>query len=110
MATIKDVSKETGLSIGTVSRVFNNRGYISQETRDKVEAAVKKLNYQPNALARSLSKSSSKIIGIIMFHEILDMMSVIFSMPLLYFLVISYQYFQPWFLDIMEKKAEFPAF
>ena len=55
MATIKDVSKETGLSIGTVSRVFNNRGYISQETRDKVEAAVKKLNYQPNALARSLS-------------------------------------------------------
>lgn len=68
MATIKDVSKETGLSIGTVSRVFNNRGYISQETRDKVEAAVKKLNYQPNALARSLSKSSSKIIGIILPH------------------------------------------
>ena len=29
MATIKDVSKETGLSIGTVSRVFNNRGYIN---------------------------------------------------------------------------------
>ncbi len=68
MATIKDVSRETGLSIGTVSRVFNNRGYISQETRDKVEAAVKKLNYQPNALARSLSKSSSKIIGLIVPH------------------------------------------
>ncbi|MGN0907002.1 MAG: LacI family DNA-binding transcriptional regulator [Bullifex sp.] len=68
MATIKDVSRETGLSIGTVSRVFNNRGYISQETRDKVEAAVKKLNYQPNALARSLSKSSSKIIGLILPH------------------------------------------
>ena len=63
LATIKDVSKETGLSIGTVSRVFNNRGYISQETREKVEAAVKKLNYQPNALARSLSKSSSRIIA-----------------------------------------------
>ncbi|MDY3850050.1 MAG: LacI family DNA-binding transcriptional regulator [Bullifex sp.] len=68
MATIKDVSKETGLSIGTVSRVFNNRGYISQETREKVEAAVKKLNYQPNALARSLSKSSSRIIGLIVPH------------------------------------------
>ncbi|MDD7270495.1 MAG: LacI family DNA-binding transcriptional regulator [Spirochaetales bacterium] len=68
MATIKDVSKETGLSIGTVSRVFNNRGYISKETREKVEAAVKKLNYQPNALARSLSKSSSNIIGVILPH------------------------------------------
>ena len=68
MATIKDISKETGLSIGTVSRVFNNRGYISQETRDKVDAAVKKLNYQPNAVARSLSKSSSRIIGLIVPH------------------------------------------
>ena len=68
MATIKDVAKETGLSIGTVSRVFNNRGYISQETRDKVEAAVKKLNYHPNAMARSLSKSTSNIIGIILPH------------------------------------------
>ena len=68
MATIKDVSKETGLSIGTVSRVFNNRGYISKETREKVEAAVKKLNYQPNAIARSLSKSSSNIIGVILPH------------------------------------------
>ncbi|MDY5930808.1 MAG: LacI family DNA-binding transcriptional regulator [Candidatus Ornithospirochaeta sp.] len=68
MATIKDVSRETGLSIGTVSRVFNNRGYISQETRDKVEAAVRKLDYHPNALARSLSKSSSSIIGVILPH------------------------------------------
>ena len=68
MATIKDVAKETGLSIGTVSRVFNNRGYISQETKDRVEAAVKKLNYHPNAMARSLSKSTSNIIGIILPH------------------------------------------
>ncbi len=65
MATLKDVSKETGLSMGTVSRVLNNRGYISQETRDKVDAAMKKLNYQPNELARSLSLSTSTILGII---------------------------------------------
>ena len=65
MATLKDVSKETGLSIGTISRVLNNRGYISQETKDKVTDAMAKLNYQPNELARSLSKQSSSIIALI---------------------------------------------
>lgn len=65
MATIKDVAKETGLSVGTVSRVLNNRGYISGKTRDLVEQAMRKLNYQPNEIARSLSKSSSSIVGLI---------------------------------------------
>lgn len=35
MATLKDVAKETGLTVSTVSRVLNNRGYISEETRKK---------------------------------------------------------------------------
>ena len=65
MVTIKDVAKEAGLSVGTVSRVFNNRGYISNETRKKVESAMKKIGYQPNAIARSLSKAHSTIIGVI---------------------------------------------
>ncbi|WP_320128276.1 LacI family DNA-binding transcriptional regulator [uncultured Sphaerochaeta sp.] len=65
MATLKDVSKETGLSIGTISRVLNSRGYISEETKAKVFQAMKKLNYQPNELARALSKSSSSVIGVI---------------------------------------------
>lgn len=68
MATIKDISKETGLSVGTVSRIFNNRGYISAEAREKVDTAMKKLNYQPNAVARSLSKSTTNIIAIIVPH------------------------------------------
>lgn len=68
MATIKDISRETGLSVGTVSRVFNNRGYISQDARNKVEEAMKKLNYKPNAIARSLSQSSSNLIGVIVPH------------------------------------------
>ncbi len=65
MPTIKDVAKETGLSVGTVSRVLNNRGYISSSAREKVEAAMRKLKYQPNEIARSLSQSTSSIIGII---------------------------------------------
>lgn len=47
MATLKDVAKETGLTVSTVSRVLNNRGYISSNTREKVYDAMKRLNYQP---------------------------------------------------------------
>ena len=65
MVTIKDVSKEAGIAVGTVSRVLNNRGYISEETRQKVARAMQKLNYQPNEMARSLSKQKSSIIGLV---------------------------------------------
>ena len=65
MATLKDVAREAGLSVGTVSRVLNNRGYISDETRQSVNRAMKKLNYQPNEMARSLSKQRSSMIGVI---------------------------------------------
>ena len=66
MSTLKDVAKECGLSVTTVSRALNNRGYISSEAHEKIQAAMKKLNYQPNEIARSLSKQSSKSIGVIM--------------------------------------------
>jgi len=65
MPTLQDVAREAGLSVGTVSRVLNNRGYISDETRESVHRAMKKLHYQPNEVARSLSKKSSNTIGVI---------------------------------------------
>ena len=65
MATIKDVAAEAGLSVGTVSRILNNRGYISPKAREKVESAMRKLKYQPNEIARSLSQSNSSMVGII---------------------------------------------
>ena len=65
MATLKDVAREAGLSVGTVSRVLNNRGYISEQTRRAVQEAMVRLHYQPNAMARSLSKRSSSMIGVI---------------------------------------------
>ena len=46
MATLKDVAKETGLTVSTVSRVLNNRGYISADARERVYEAMKRLNYQ----------------------------------------------------------------
>lgn len=68
MPTIKDVAIEAGLAVGTVSRVLNNRGYISKEARHRVNEAIKKLGYQPNEAARLLQKKKSKQIGVIVPH------------------------------------------
>ena len=68
MATLKDVARQPGLTVSTVSRVLNNRGYISKEAREKVYEAMKKLNYQPNEVARSLSKQTTNTIGVILPH------------------------------------------
>lgn len=68
MATIKDVAREAGLTVTTVSRVLNNRGYISDDARNKVYAAMKKLNYRPNEVARSLHKKTTNAIGLIVPH------------------------------------------
>ncbi|UOF88695.1 LacI family DNA-binding transcriptional regulator [Fodinisporobacter ferrooxydans] len=65
MATIKDVATKAGVTVTTVSRVFNNRGYISDATRKKVLQAMEELNYRPNELARSFYKNRSNIIGLI---------------------------------------------
>ena len=68
MATLKDVAKEAGLTTSTVSRVLNNRGYISDNTRNKVHEAIEKLNYQPNEAARTLRMKSTNTIGLIVPH------------------------------------------
>jgi LacI family sucrose operon transcriptional repressor len=65
MATIKDVARVAGVTVTTVSRVLNNRGYISEATRKKVHEAMEELNYQPNEIARSLFRRKSNILGLI---------------------------------------------
>ncbi|MCQ6264762.1 LacI family transcriptional regulator [Fictibacillus sp. WQ 8-8] len=65
MATIKDVAKQAGVSVATVSRVMNSNGYVNENTKKKVDAAIQQLNYKPNAVARSLYKKTSKTIGLI---------------------------------------------
>ncbi len=60
MVTIKDVAKEAGVSIATVSRVLNNSPRVNEETKKKVLEAIKKLGYSPNVVARSLAKKSLK--------------------------------------------------
>ncbi len=70
MATLKDVARRSGLTVGTVSRVLNNRGYISEQTRQRVYDVMKELDYQPNEMARSLSKKRSNTIGVIVPHVV----------------------------------------
>ncbi|MEK4111470.1 MULTISPECIES: LacI family DNA-binding transcriptional regulator [Paenibacillus] len=66
MTTIKDVAQLAGVSVATVSRVINDRGYVHADTRKKVENAVKALNFSPNEVARSLYKRKSKLIGLLL--------------------------------------------
>lgn len=68
--TLKDVAKEAGLAVETVSRVLNNRGYISEKTRKKVYEAMDKIGYKPNMVARTLSKGRSDAISVIIPHMI----------------------------------------
>jgi LacI family transcriptional regulator len=69
MMTIKDVAKRAGVGLGTVSRVLNNTGYASEETKQKVWAAVEQSHYVPNGAARSLVTKRSMAIGVVL-HDL----------------------------------------
>lgn len=63
--TINNIAKESGVSLATVSRVINNSGYVKEETREKVMKVINKYNYTPSAIARSLSRSVTNTVGVI---------------------------------------------
>jgi len=63
--TIRDVAKEAGVSRETVSRVINNKDRVAPKTEAKVRAAIEKLGYLPNAIARSMAKGRSKTLSYI---------------------------------------------
>ena len=64
--TVKDVAKQAGVSPSTVSRVISNNPRISKATRERVLKEMEALQYHPNAIARSLARSRTRIIGVIM--------------------------------------------
>jgi LacI family transcriptional regulator len=64
-ARIEDVAKTAGVSMKTVSRVFNNEPNVREKTRARVEAAAKALNYRPNPSARSLAGNRSYLISLV---------------------------------------------
>jgi LacI family transcriptional regulator len=65
MATIYEVSELAGVSLATVSRVINDKGRVSEKTRQKVLAAMRQLDYRPNTIAQSLASSRSNCVGVL---------------------------------------------
>lgn len=63
--TLQDVARLAGVSTKTVSRVVNNQGEISAATRQRVQAAIAELNYQPNILARSLVNQRTNTLAVV---------------------------------------------
>lgn len=63
--SIKEIAKMANVSVATVSRVINNNGRFSKETKEKVEALIKEYGYTTNIAAKSLRTSKSKTIGLI---------------------------------------------
>jgi DNA-binding LacI/PurR family transcriptional regulator len=63
---MKDIAKLAGVSPITVSRVVNNSGYVGAATRERVEAAIRELNYVPNMVASSLRSRQSDLLALVL--------------------------------------------
>jgi DNA-binding LacI/PurR family transcriptional regulator len=63
MVTRREVAEQAGVSPSTVSRVINNNGYVSEDVRKRIEAAIAELNYIPNRAAQNLRMKSYKQIA-----------------------------------------------
>src|SRR5579863_3052968 len=82
-ATIHDVARAAGVGIGTVSRVINNSPSVKAGTREKVEVAIRQLQYQPDPIARSMISRRTGSIGVVVpfftrpfFMEVLRSMEI----------------------------------
>jgi len=75
MATMKDVARAVGLSVTTVSRALGNHGDVAEETRERIREVADRLDYHPNATARSLQNSRANAIALVippLFHQAYD--------------------------------------
>ncbi|MBN2221416.1 MAG: LacI family DNA-binding transcriptional regulator, partial [Vallitaleaceae bacterium] len=73
---IKEVARQAGVSISTVSRVINHTAKVSPDVKERVEAVIRANNYRPNVLARQLQQNRTNTIGVIMSVEELNMNSL----------------------------------
>jgi len=65
MATIKEIARKAGVSIGTVSNVINGSAAVSPDRKDRVLAAIRDLDYHPNQIARSLKLNATRMLGVV---------------------------------------------
>lgn len=66
MVSIKDVARHAGVAISTVSKVVNNYPNVSEETKRKVNASIKELNFIPNTIASALSSKQAGRVALLM--------------------------------------------
>lgn len=66
MATLRDIARRAGVSIGTVDRIIHNRGRFSRETAERVHRIVAELDYRPNQIARHLSTAAHYRVGVLL--------------------------------------------
>ena len=64
--TIYDIAREAGVSPATVSRILTDSTSVRKEKRDRVNELIRKYNYRPNAMARALTETRSRVIGMVM--------------------------------------------
>ena len=62
---MKDIAKELGLSVVTISKVLRNHPDIAEETRQRILQRMKELDYRPNTMARSLVTGRSYLVGLV---------------------------------------------
>lgn len=65
MTNIRQIAREAGVSVGTVSNVLNNRTNVTNETRKRVLEVIQRYNYHPSAVARSLSTRQTGTLGLV---------------------------------------------
>ena len=64
-ATVRDIAREAGVSVATVSRVINQNGRFSKAAEQRVRAAIKKFDYRPNQMAKGLRQDRTSAIGVV---------------------------------------------
>lgn len=65
MPTLREIADRAGVSVGTVSNVINGTAAVSAERRERVLAAIRELDYQPNHVARSLKLRKTRMLGMV---------------------------------------------
>ena len=65
MANIREVARRAGVGVGTVSRALNGSGYVAEETKERIQAIARELDYNPNELARNLFRNRTGIVGVV---------------------------------------------
>ena len=64
-ASMRDVAAKAGVSVATVSHVINNTRFVADSTREKVQAAIQELNYNPDTMARIFKTGRTNLVGFV---------------------------------------------